>query len=115
MARKRHRIAHIMPWEGVGGTEQAALRIARTVEDAGFDTVDLAEVAAKAAALVEKGHPEARGAIRLESSGAALAAELGGGVRSCDNKEMGSLATPWGNGTASCAQVIVRAVMIAEI
>ena len=38
MARKRHRVAHIMPWEGVGGTEQAALRIARTVEDAGFDT-----------------------------------------------------------------------------
>src|SRR6478752_6060253 len=37
MARKRHRVAHIMPWEGVGGTEQAALRIARSVEDAGFD------------------------------------------------------------------------------
>ena len=38
MAEKRHRIAHIMPWEGVGGTEQAALRIAHTVKDAGFDT-----------------------------------------------------------------------------
>jgi glycosyltransferase involved in cell wall biosynthesis len=38
MTGKRHRIAHIMPWEGIGGTEQAALRIARTVEEAGFDT-----------------------------------------------------------------------------
>jgi len=38
MAGKRHHIAHIMPWEGVGGTEQAALRIARSVESAGFDT-----------------------------------------------------------------------------
>jgi glycosyltransferase involved in cell wall biosynthesis len=38
MAGQRHRVAHIMPWEGVGGTEQAALRIARTIEDAGFDT-----------------------------------------------------------------------------
>lgn len=38
MTRKRHRIAHIMPWEGVGGTEQAALRIARTVQHAGFDS-----------------------------------------------------------------------------
>ena len=27
-----------MPWEGVGGTEQAALRIAHAVQDAGFDT-----------------------------------------------------------------------------
>ena len=38
MARQRHRIAHIMPWEGVGGTEQAALRIAHAVKDAGFDS-----------------------------------------------------------------------------
>ncbi len=38
MMGKRHRIAHVMPWEGVGGTEQAALRIARTVQDAGFDS-----------------------------------------------------------------------------
>jgi len=38
MAGKRHRIAHVMPWEGVGGTEQAALRIARAVDDAGFDS-----------------------------------------------------------------------------
>jgi glycosyltransferase involved in cell wall biosynthesis len=39
MATKRHRVAHIMPWEGVGGTEQAALRIARTIESAGFESV----------------------------------------------------------------------------
>jgi len=32
------RIAHIMPWDGVGGTEQAALRIARAVGEAGFET-----------------------------------------------------------------------------
>jgi len=38
MAGKRHRIAHVMPWEGVGGTEQAALRIARAVKDSGFDS-----------------------------------------------------------------------------
>src|SRR5579872_5633296 len=38
MTAKRQRVAHIMPWEGVGGTEQAALRIARTVENAGFDS-----------------------------------------------------------------------------
>jgi glycosyltransferase involved in cell wall biosynthesis len=38
MAGKRHRIAHIMPWSGVGGTEQAALRIAHAVQDAGFDS-----------------------------------------------------------------------------
>ena len=38
MTGKRHRIAHIMPWEGVGGTEQAALRIAHAVKDAGFDS-----------------------------------------------------------------------------
>ncbi len=38
MTGERHRIAHVMPWEGVGGTEQAALRIARTVQDAGFDS-----------------------------------------------------------------------------
>lgn len=36
---QRQRIAHIMPWDGVGGTEQAALRIGRAVEDAGFETV----------------------------------------------------------------------------
>jgi glycosyltransferase involved in cell wall biosynthesis len=36
--RQRHRIAHIMPWDGVGGTEQAALRIGRAVEAAGFET-----------------------------------------------------------------------------
>jgi glycosyltransferase involved in cell wall biosynthesis len=36
--RKPLRIAHIMPWDGVGGTEQAALRIGRAVEDAGFET-----------------------------------------------------------------------------
>jgi glycosyltransferase involved in cell wall biosynthesis len=34
----RQRIAHIMPWDGVGGTEQAALRIARAVGEAGFET-----------------------------------------------------------------------------
>jgi glycosyltransferase involved in cell wall biosynthesis len=38
MTGKRHRIAHIMPWEGVGGTEQAALRIAHAVKNAGFDS-----------------------------------------------------------------------------
>src|SRR5262249_29650220 len=38
MAEQQHRIAHIMPWEGVGGTEQAALRIALAVKDAGFDS-----------------------------------------------------------------------------
>src|SRR3954466_11522220 len=34
----RLRVAHIMPWDGVGGTEQAALRIARAAVDEGFDT-----------------------------------------------------------------------------
>ena len=38
MEKERHRIAHIMPWAGVGGTEQAALRIAHAVQDAGFDS-----------------------------------------------------------------------------
>ena len=38
MTLKRVHIAHVMPWEGVGGTEQATLRIARTVRDAGFDS-----------------------------------------------------------------------------
>jgi glycosyltransferase involved in cell wall biosynthesis len=38
MAR-RLRVAHIMPWDGVGGTEHAALRIARAVREEGFDTV----------------------------------------------------------------------------
>jgi glycosyltransferase involved in cell wall biosynthesis len=36
--RERQRIAHIMPWDGVGGTEHAALRIGRAVGDAGFET-----------------------------------------------------------------------------
>jgi glycosyltransferase involved in cell wall biosynthesis len=36
---RRQRIAHIMPWNGVGGTEQAALRIGRAVGDAGFETI----------------------------------------------------------------------------
>jgi glycosyltransferase involved in cell wall biosynthesis len=35
----RVRVAHIMPWDGVGGTEHAALRIARAVREEGFDTV----------------------------------------------------------------------------
>ncbi len=39
MVSRRQRIAHIMPWDGVGGTEQAALRIGRAVGDAGFDTI----------------------------------------------------------------------------
>lgn len=38
MTSKRQHIAHVMPWEGVGGTEQATLRIARSVQDAGFDS-----------------------------------------------------------------------------
>jgi len=38
MAGKRQHIAHVMPWEGVGGTEQATLRIARAVQDDGFDS-----------------------------------------------------------------------------
>jgi len=38
MTGKRQHIAHIMPWEGVGGTEQATLRIARSVQDAGYDS-----------------------------------------------------------------------------
>jgi len=32
------RVAHIMPWDGVGGTEHAALRIGNAVKDAGFNT-----------------------------------------------------------------------------
>jgi glycosyltransferase involved in cell wall biosynthesis len=32
------RVAHIMPWDGVGGTEHAALRIGNAVKDAGFKT-----------------------------------------------------------------------------
>jgi glycosyltransferase involved in cell wall biosynthesis len=36
--RESQRIAHIMPWDGVGGTEHAALRIGRAVVDAGFET-----------------------------------------------------------------------------
>jgi glycosyltransferase involved in cell wall biosynthesis len=32
------RVAHIMPWDGVGGTEQAGLRIGNAVRDAGFET-----------------------------------------------------------------------------
>jgi glycosyltransferase involved in cell wall biosynthesis len=35
----RQRVAHIMPWDGVGGTEQAALRIGNVVKDAGFKTI----------------------------------------------------------------------------
>jgi glycosyltransferase involved in cell wall biosynthesis len=38
MTGTQHRIAHIMPWEGVGGTEHAALRIADAVRAAGFDS-----------------------------------------------------------------------------
>lgn len=38
MAR-RQRVAHVMPWAGVAGTEHAALRVARAVEEEGFDTV----------------------------------------------------------------------------
>jgi glycosyltransferase involved in cell wall biosynthesis len=38
MTGKPHRVAHIMPWEGVGGTEQAALRIAQAIKDAGFES-----------------------------------------------------------------------------
>jgi glycosyltransferase involved in cell wall biosynthesis len=32
------RVAHILPWDGVGGTEQAALRIGNAVREAGFET-----------------------------------------------------------------------------
>jgi glycosyltransferase involved in cell wall biosynthesis len=35
----RQRVAHIMPWEGVGGTEQGALRVAHAIREAGLDTV----------------------------------------------------------------------------
>jgi glycosyltransferase involved in cell wall biosynthesis len=35
----RQRVAHIMPWEGVGGTEHGALRVARAIQEAGLDTV----------------------------------------------------------------------------
>jgi glycosyltransferase involved in cell wall biosynthesis len=35
----RFRVGHIMPWDGVGGTEHAALRIARAVREEGFETV----------------------------------------------------------------------------
>jgi glycosyltransferase involved in cell wall biosynthesis len=33
------RVAHIMPWEGVGGTEHAALRVALAIREVGLETV----------------------------------------------------------------------------
>ncbi|WP_352431827.1 glycosyltransferase [Pyrinomonas sp.] len=39
MRERRHRIAHIMPWPTVGGTEQATLRIAEAVRPYGFESV----------------------------------------------------------------------------
>jgi glycosyltransferase involved in cell wall biosynthesis len=39
VTREPQRIAHIMPWDGVGGTEHGALRIGRAVGDAGFETI----------------------------------------------------------------------------
>ena len=38
MGRHRQRVAHILPWDGVSGTEHAALRIGRAVQEEGFDT-----------------------------------------------------------------------------
>src|SRR4051812_21156642 len=35
----RLRVAHVMPWDGVGGTEHGALRIARVAREEGFETV----------------------------------------------------------------------------
>ena len=39
MPASRYRVAHVMPWAAVGGTEQATLRIARATEGAGFGHV----------------------------------------------------------------------------
>src|SRR4051812_48579949 len=35
----RQRVAHIMPWEGVGGTEHGALRVGHAIREAGLETV----------------------------------------------------------------------------
>src|SRR5437764_3629819 len=39
MPASRYRVAHVMPWAAVGGTEQATLRIARATEGSGFGHV----------------------------------------------------------------------------
>ena len=39
MSASRYKVAHVMPWAAVGGTEHATLRIARATEGAGFGHV----------------------------------------------------------------------------
>ncbi len=40
MSASRYKVAHVMPWAAVGGTEHATLRVARATEPAGFAHVD---------------------------------------------------------------------------
>ena len=39
MSASRYKVAHVMPWAAVGGTEHATLRVARATEPAGFSHV----------------------------------------------------------------------------
>jgi glycosyltransferase involved in cell wall biosynthesis len=39
MSASRYKVAHVMPWAAVGGTEHATLRVARATEGAGFGHV----------------------------------------------------------------------------
>jgi glycosyltransferase involved in cell wall biosynthesis len=39
MSASRYKVAHVMPWAAVGGTEHATLRVARATEGAGFSHV----------------------------------------------------------------------------